>query len=104
MMHLRPGPTLARPGLDVGFVALDAGTAFPEHKHLGEESVLVISGEMVDLTSQDRYGPGSLVRMAKGTVHAVAAGPHETLVYLVVVGGVEIPGVEIEEPSEDALW
>lgn len=104
LMHLRPGPRIARPGLDVGFVSLEPGTPFPEHEHLGKESVLVLTGTLIDLTSGDRYGPGDLVEMGAGTVHGVAAGPDERLVYLVVVGGVKIPGIEVPEPPAEFIW
>jgi quercetin dioxygenase-like cupin family protein len=101
LMHIRPGPK--RLGLDVGFVSLDAGTPFPQHEHLGEETVLVVAGELVDLASGERHGVGARVTLGTGSVHAVMAGPDEQLVYLVVVGGIQIPGIEIPEAPPEAL-
>jgi len=104
LMHLQPGPAVARPGLDVGFVSLEANTPFPEHRHLGDEAVLVLQGTLVDLTSGAVHSAGALVQMPAGTQHGIQAGPHEQLLYLVVVGGVEIPGVVLEEPPPELIW
>jgi len=104
LMHIRPGPAVARPGLDVGFVSLEAGTPFPEHRHLGDEAVLVLQGSLVDLSSGAVHGAGALVKMPEGTTHGIQAGPQERLIYLVVVGGVEIPGIPIPEPPAEWIW
>ena len=104
LMHIRPGPAIARPGLDVGFVALEPNIPFPEHTHLGHESVLVLQGTMLDLASGATHHAGSLVEMPADSTHAIQAGPDEPLIYLVVVGGVDIPGQAIPEPSEEWVW
>jgi len=105
LMHVQPGPAIAGPRMDVGFVTLDANVPFPEHEHVGEETVLIISGELVDLTSGARASAGALVTMAAGTEHTVAAGPDGAVTYLVVVdGGVKIGGMESMEPPPEFVW
>ncbi len=104
LMHLQPGPAVARPGLDVGFVSLEPSTPFPEHRHVGDEAVLVLQGTLVDCASGTVHSSGALVEMPAGSQHSIQAGPHERLIYLVVVGGVEIPGVVFEEPPPELIW
>lgn len=90
LYHLPYGPALA--GVDVGFVHVPAGAAFPHHRHLGEERVLVLQGGFLD-------SDGTIVRRGEtsfkeaGSDHAFTALPGPDLVYLVViVQGVEIDG------------
>jgi hypothetical protein len=90
LYHLPYGPALA--GVDVGFVRVPAGAAFPRHRHLGEERVLVLQGGYVD-------SDGTVVRRGDvdpkpaGSEHAFTALPGTDLVYLVVLrAGVDIDG------------
>lgn len=92
LVHIEGGPAVA--GADVGFVRIEAGVRFPFHRHLGDERVLVLQGEVLD-DSGERARAGDLLAMPAGGAHAFRAGDAEALIYAVVVFGVEIPGVEL---------
>ncbi|HKA88887.1 MAG TPA: cupin domain-containing protein [Haliangiales bacterium] len=90
LLHLPYGPALA--GVDVGFVHLPAGAAFPRHRHLGEERVLVLQGAYLD-SDGTVVRRGDTAHMAAGSAHAFVALPGPDLVYLVVLEkGVDIEG------------
>lgn len=77
----RAGYVPLRPGVDALYLYDDAGGAacavlkyapgaeVPEHRHLGYEHVMVLSGSQED--ERGRYGPGTLVINAPGTRHRV---------------------------------
>ncbi len=92
LVHLLGGPAVA--GADVGFVRVAAGTQFPQHRHLGDERVLIIQGDYSDSTGITAR-PGDQVDMAADTSHTVIAGPGLDLIYAVVVHGVEIDGIDV---------
>jgi anti-sigma factor RsiW len=91
LVHIFGGPAVA--GADVGFVRVAAGTSFPLHRHLGDEHVLVLQGGF-----EDSHGTvaraGDLVDMSPDSSHHVTAGPEVDLIYAVVVGGIEIEGLD----------
>jgi len=88
LFHLDGGPKTA--GCIVGFVALQAGTFFPEHTHIGDESVFVLQGAIVD-TDGTTYRRGDLVTMSADTTHHVRAADAYDAIYLAVVReGVQI--------------
>jgi hypothetical protein len=102
-----------RPGIDIfhfvggekvrdavtGFVRLAPGLGFPEHEHVGDESVLVMSGALED-SSGDVYGAGERVEMAGGSHHSFrAVGPGRLLLLTVVQGGVIVDG-ELIPPGD----
>lgn len=93
LVHLIGGPACA--GADVGFVRVAAGTIFPPHRHLGEERVLILQG-----TYTDNHGTiaraGDLIDMPADSSHHFTAGPEVDLIYAVVVGGIEVEGVDPE--------
>lgn len=92
LIHLEGGPAVA--GADVGFVRIAAGTAFPHHRHLGDEHVLVLQGGFVEDDGAITRAGASSFRPA-GSAHTITALPGEDLIYAVVVYGVEIPGLEL---------
>jgi anti-sigma factor ChrR (cupin superfamily) len=47
------------------------GASVPKHLHTGLETILVLEGSQSD--ESGRYGPGSLVANAEGSVHSVAS-------------------------------
>ena len=53
-----------------GFVRVQAGRQFPEHEHLGRESLLVLQGTLWDGTRQRRVVPGELDELVAGSSHA----------------------------------
>lgn len=81
LYHLQGGPTLAN--AIVGFIEIQPGTRFPDHKHLGDEVVLVLQGSL-----QDEDGSiartGDEVPKAAGTSHYFTVLDGPPLIYLTV--------------------
>lgn len=101
-----PGPV---PGVDIfhveggplvqdavtGFVRLGSGATFPEHEHLGDETVLVLQGALIDSNGRE-VTAGEAAPMSAGSKHAFRAVGSVPLIYLVVIqNGVRIGDVEI---------
>lgn len=80
------GPAIGQ--ATAGLVRIGPGLAFPRHKHLGEERVLVLQGEFEDDTGR-RVGPGQLEILADGTEHSFTVVSEQELLYVVVVHSVE---------------
>lgn len=92
LYHLEGGPQVA--DAITGFVRLPQNAIFPEHRHLGDEAVLVVQGSFVDGVSGAIHRPGDVVHMPAGSAHDFRARPGPALVYLVVVrDGVQIGDV-----------
>lgn len=81
-LEVNAGPALA--GAVVGLVAVPADSGFPEHEHIGEELVLVLSGGIVDDTGR-QYEAGDLVTAQAGSQHSFRSAPGEDLLYLSVI-------------------
>jgi mannose-6-phosphate isomerase-like protein (cupin superfamily) len=81
LYDVRGGPLAA--GAITGFIRLPAGASFPEHSHLGSETVLVVQGRYRD-SGGSIVGPGELVTMPKGSSHSFEVEDGADLVYLVV--------------------
>jgi quercetin dioxygenase-like cupin family protein len=93
LLHLRGGPAVA--GAITGFVRVAPGAEFPDHAHLGDETVLILQGAYRD-SDGTIHRRGELVRMPLDTHHALVAIGEVPLVYLAVVRhGVRIGDVEI---------
>lgn len=91
LVHFDGGPACA--AADAGFVRVAAGTVFPPHRHLGEETVLVLQGSYSD-SGGAVVRAGDTVKMPQDSRHHFTAGPDEDLIYAVVVfGGIEIDGI-----------
>lgn len=82
---LEGGPALGE--ATAGLVRVAAGLAFPHHKHLGEERVLVLQGALED--SGRRVGVGELVVMPDGSEHGFQVVSERELLYVVVVHQIE---------------
>lgn len=80
-----------------GFIRLDPGVTFPEHRHLGDEQVLVLQGSFVDSVTGATARPGDLITLPAGTEHAftVVDGGPPLLYFVVVREGVELGGVAV---------
>jgi anti-sigma factor ChrR (cupin superfamily) len=88
-IHLPAGPRLA--DARCGFVRLEGGGAFPLHRHIGEEQVLVLQGGFEDSDGRV-YRRGDEAIRPSGSEHHFTALGGADLVYLVVLfGGLEIP-------------
>lgn len=69
-----------------GLVRLEAGMAFPRHRHLGPETTLVLEGAMRE--GGRVHGPGSVVEATIDTEHDYAASEAGSLTLLIVHGGI----------------
>jgi ChrR-like protein with cupin domain len=89
LIHFTAGPALA--GADTGLVHMPAGTAFPLHRHLGPEMVVVLEGSMYD--NGRLYRPGDVTERPADSVHEYQAGPERDLVLVVAHHGIDLmPG------------
>ncbi len=91
LIHLSAGPRVA--DANCGFVWQPAGAGFPQHRHIGEEQVLVLQGGFEDDDGRV-YRRGDEAVKAGGSEHHFTALPGTDLVYLVVLyGGLHIPSL-----------
>ncbi len=65
-------------------VLMESGSHFPDHEHLGDETVLILQGSMLKEDGQVSR-PGDVLHMAKGTTHAFDVPEGLDLIYLAVV-------------------
>jgi putative transcriptional regulator len=84
--HFAPGPAAA--GAEAGFVRLEPGATFPNHRHLGRERTFVLDGIMLDRGRT--FGPGSVIESATGTEHDYTAGAGRDLIIISLHNGYEI--------------
>lgn len=91
LFHLEPGPRLA--GADAGLVRIPAGSAFPRHKHLGDEYSFVLAGAFRD-EEGTVYQRGDVLFMPEDSEHSFDVLPGEDLIYaLILYKGVDFnPG------------
>lgn len=73
-----------------GFVRLAPGAAFPAHRHVGFEDVLVLQGSFVH--DGVDVAAGMEAPMAPESLHAVVAGPHGCLYLGVTRDGLAFEG------------
>jgi len=93
LFHVRGGPHVA--DAVTGFVRIDPTAGFPEHEHLGPESVLVLQGAFRDADGRV-VRAGELARMPAGSSHAFEVVGDLPLLYLAVIQrGVVIGGVPL---------
>lgn len=91
IFHIAGGPAVH--GAVTGFVRLDAGARFPEHTHLGHETVMILQGSCEDDVSGEIHRPGDVAEALADTTHGITARPGPDLLYLAVVQeGVDIGG------------
>ena len=82
-----------------GVVRHAPGARFPEHDHVGDETVLILQGECVD-DDGSIYRAGDVAPRGPGSPHSYrAVGPLPLLTLAVVHGGVVVGG-EIYGPSD----
>jgi anti-sigma factor ChrR (cupin superfamily) len=91
LVHFDGGPAYA--AADCGFVKLEPGTAFPPHKHLGEEVSLILAGRVRDRTTGHTYGPGDEVVESGDADHDVICEGDEACIYAArAMHGISIAG------------
>lgn len=94
LLHVEGGPKVA--SAITGFVRIAGGGSFPLHEHLGDETVLVLSGSMLEPESGRIHRAGDLVHARAGQAHTAVARPGPDLVYLAVVSeGLRIGDTEM---------
>jgi putative transcriptional regulator len=82
LLHLDGGPKVAT--ADCGLVHVEPGRAFPPHRHLGDEWVLVLQGQAQE-DSGRQFLPGDLIHKAPGTVHSFRILGKEPFAFAVVL-------------------
>lgn len=91
LIHFDGGP--AYTAADCGYVKLDPGTAFPPHKHLGEEVSLILAGRVRDRTTGRTYGPGDEITEVGDDDHDVTCDGNEACIYAArAMNGISIAG------------
>ena len=88
VVHLQPGARVAH--ANCGFVSVRAGEAFPTHRHLGSEHVLVLQGGFT-VEGGGTFHAGDEDIAPAGSAHAFTALPGAELIFLVVLeNGIEM--------------
>jgi quercetin dioxygenase-like cupin family protein len=71
-------------------VLMESGSHFPEHEHLGDETILILQGSLLHQDGKVSR-PGEVLHKAKGTSHAFDVPEGLDLIYLAVVDrGIQI--------------
>jgi quercetin dioxygenase-like cupin family protein len=83
-----------------GLVRLAPELEFPEHSHLGDETVMVLQGSYVDKVSGIVYRPGDVHRMPSGSTHAFKARRGPQLLYLALVHDGVTVGAQTFRPDD----
>lgn len=96
LFHIDAGPGLE--GAITGFVRLAPGAAFPAHRHVGFEDVLVLSGSFVH--DGVEVAAGMEAPMAPDSLHAVVAGPQGCVYLGVTRDGLAFEGEEPIGPDD----
>lgn len=82
LLHFDGGASLEK--VDCGFVVMQAGAVFPTHQHKGNETALVIQGEITTDDGQ-RYLPGDVCLQEKGAIHRLKSSPNGITIFAVVI-------------------
>ncbi len=89
LMHFNGGPQYAQ--ADTGLVRFPKGIAWPLHKHIGDEYMLIIEGGIQE-DDGTVHGPGSVLFRPAGSQHAFDILPETDCVSGVILfEGIEMP-------------
>jgi len=89
LMHFNAGAKLAQ--ADTGLVRFPKGIAWPLHKHIGDEYMLIIEGAIRE-DDGTLHGPGSVLFRPAGSAHAFDVMPEVDCVSGVILyEGIEMP-------------
>lgn len=72
IQHFDHGPAAA--GADTGFVRYPPNLAFPRHRHVGQETTIVLDGSFTDHDGRV-YAAGDVLTYADATEHQFTVGP-----------------------------
>jgi anti-sigma factor ChrR (cupin superfamily) len=101
LVHFAGGPAYA--AADCGFVRLEPGAIFPPHKHLGEEAMMVLHGQLRDGASNRLLGPGDLVIQSQGSEHHLICEGSEPCIFAArAMNGIEVAGAPVR-PSKPRI-
>ena len=85
LFHFAGGP--ATGGADAGLVRFDAGMRYPRHRHVGNETMFLLSGSFRDDVTGAWARPGDVLVMGPGTSHSFTIGPDEPCISGVLLEG-----------------
>jgi putative transcriptional regulator len=85
LLHFDPGPSVAE--ADAGIVRFAAGIPYPEHEHLGDEHMLILSGGLRDDVTGKLLRAGDIAFMAPGTRHSFTISSDEDCLAAVLLYG-----------------
>ena len=83
------GPALGE--AHAGLIRLQPGAVFPNHRHVGEERMLLLQGRVRD-TDGNEYRAGDTIVSADGSEHEMLAIGDEGVIYAAVVVALEFSG------------
>lgn len=83
------GPALG--DAHAGLIRLEPGAVFPNHRHVGEERMLLLQGRVRD-TEGNEYRAGDWIVSADGSAHEMLAIGDEEVIYAAVVTALEFSG------------
>lgn len=78
-------------GNKVRVVRFKPGYVIPEHRHAGDEALLIFHGSIGDSLSGRRFGVGDVCWSNEGTIHLQDVGPEEPCISLTVNVGPPVP-------------
>ncbi|HEY1101301.1 MAG TPA: cupin domain-containing protein [Myxococcota bacterium] len=96
LFHIEAGPALEN--AITGFVRLAPGAAFPHHRHVGHEDVLVLQGSFVHDGAV--VAAGQEAPMTASSHHDVVAGPQGCLYLAVSLDGLAFDGEDPIGPDD----
>jgi hypothetical protein len=97
LVHFDGGPACA--AADCGFVRIDPGCMFPWHKHLGEETAIILAGTLLDNTGRLLRAGDELVQ-AEGSEHVLRCESAEPVLFAVrAFNGIEVGGQPYRGPG-----
>jgi quercetin dioxygenase-like cupin family protein len=83
------GPALGE--AHAGLIRLQPGAVFPNHRHVGEERMLLLQGRVRD-SEGNEYRAGDSIVSADGSAHEMLAIGDEEVIYAAVVVALEFSG------------
>jgi len=83
-----------------GLVRVEPGHVFPRHAHVGEETVLVLQGQLEDDEGR-RYRAGDAIVSADGTSHELRVVGEQAVLYAALVVAINIEASDADDDDWD---
>ena len=94
LIHFDGGPAYAT--ADCGFIRLAPGAMFPPHKHLGEETSIVLVGAIRDATNNRVLRAGDELVQSEGSEHyLICEGTEDCIFAARAINGIAIAGTPV---------